>query len=500
MRKHLAEDFDAIYMLDCGGNVRKNPKLSGTTHNVFGIQVGVSVTFFVKHADGDPATCDIRYFRMEEFLTKEERYAVMNDAEDWRRIAWDELEPDAKHRWLVEPTTREFESYIPVGTKDAKKADWGEAEAIFETYSGGVKTNRDAWSYDFLQSALSERMSEMIAAYNTQVHRWTTRQSRDEGFHEIVEDDDKIIKWSPGLKRRAKSGHTIDFHEANIRAATFRPFTKKSLFALKDLIERPGLFFRFFPTEESELENQVISVTNHSQIPFSCLIHERIVTLEVGGRASQCFPFYVYDEDGTNRRENVTDWALERFRSHYDDATITKRDIFHYVYGVLHHADYRERYEGNLKRQLPRIPFAPDTDAFRGFVEAGAQLAELHVGYEDADPYPLNEVEDDAANYEWRVEKMRFRQNKTAIKYNDFLTLEGIPERAHDYRLGNRSTLDWLVNQYRVRTYKRYDITHDPNDPNNKWYIVDLIKRVTTVSIKTVDIVEGLPELGIPGE
>ena len=112
----------------------------------------------------------------------------------------------------------------------------------------------------------------------------------------------------------------------------------------------------------------------------------------------------------------------------------------------------------------------------------------------------LNEVEDDSANYEWRVEKMRFRQDKTAIKYNDFLTLEGIPERAHDYRLGNRSALEWLVNQYRVRTYKRYDITHDPNDPKNKWYIVDLIKRVTTVSVETVDIVEGLPELGLPTE
>jgi predicted helicase len=261
------------------------------------------------------------------------------------------------------------------------------------------------------------------------------------------------------------------------------------------MMEMTYLQPRLFPS--SDTENTTIWLKVGSAWPSFGLMVDRIPDLLPQG-GSQCFPFYVYDKDGTNRRENVTDWALERFRSHYDDATITKRDIFHYVYGVLHHIGYRERYEGNLKRQLPRIPFAPDTDAFRGFVEAGAQLSELHVGYEDAEPYPLNEVEDDAANYEWRVEKMRFRQNKTAIKYNDFLTLEGIPERAHDYRLGNRSALEWLVNQYCVRTYKRYDITHDPNDPNNKWYIVDLIKRVTTVSVKTVDIVEGLPELGLP--
>lgn len=496
MRKHLSENFDAIYVLDCGGNVRKNPKLSGTTHNVFGIQVGVSVTFFVKHADGDPETCDIRYFRMEEFLTKEERYAVMNDAEDWRGIEWEELEPDAKHRWLVEPTTREFESYLPIGSKEAKKAEEGNAEAIFKFYSNGIKTNNDAFIYDFSEDELRRRAKSMVKEYNNEYHRWQ-REGQPTPVKDFLNIDEKILKWVRNTRRHLKRGSTASFSESGLRRSIHRPYVRKACFFDKMFSEDVYRFPRFYPSDEQEIKNHHIWLKVGAAWPVFGLMSNCITDL-LPQSGSQCFPFYVYDEDGTNRRENVTDWALERFRSHYDDATITKRDIFHYVYGVLHHTGYRERYKGNLKRQLPRIPFAPNTDAFRSFVEAGAQLAELHVGYEDAEPYPLNEVEDDDADYEWRVEKMRFRQNKTAIKYNDFLTLEDIPERAHDYRLGNRSALEWLVNQYRVRTYKRYDITHDPNDPNNKWYIVDLIKRVTTVSIKTVDIVEGLPELGLP--
>lgn len=140
---------------------------------------------------------------------------------------------------------------------------------------------------------------------------------------------------------------------------------------------------------------------------------------------------------------------------------------------------------------MSELDLSPTDDA----VEAGQQLADLHVGYEDVEPYPLDENE--SGQLEWRVEKMRWRQNKTAIKYNDFLTLEGIPKRAHDYRLAHKSALGWLKSRYRIKTYNRYDITHDPNDPDDRWYIVDLIKRVTRVSVETVEIVENLPDLAL---
>ena len=208
---------------------------------------------------------------------------------------------------------------------------------------------------------------------------------------------------------------------------------------------------------------------------------------------SQCFPFYTYDEDGSNRRENITDWALSAFRSHYGDPSICKWDIFHYVYGLLHHPDYRSRYEKNLKRDLPHIPFAPE---FRAFASAGEELADLHVNYESAEPYALKMVEAEGKPLNWLVEKMRFSKDKTAIVYNDFLTLSGIPPAALEYRLGNRSALEWVVNQYQVKTDKRSGIVNDPNRADDPQYIVNLIKRVVSVSLRTVEIVKALPAAG----
>ena len=507
VRKHLQEDFDAIYVLDCGGNVRRNPKLSGTTHNVFGIQVGVSVNFFVKHADRDEETCEIYYHRMGDFLRKEERYEVMQEAGDWSRIEWEELEPVDKYRWFVEPQTKEFESYLSIGSKEDKKAEWGEAESIFKTFSLGVNTNRDGWVYDFDSEALVDRIKKFIATYNSEVHRWETRNDREADLREFLLDDDEQIKWSSSLRRTVKQGKRVTYQPERIRPAHFRPFCEKHLYFDKTLIHRTSRFPKVLPGTDSEEENRFIALrTTSNPKDFHCLASDQIADLHLTGD-SQCFPFYVYDEDGSNRRENITNWALEQFQSHYgapgsspgQGRPIDKWDLFHYVYAVLHHPHYRERYAGNLKRQLPRIPYAPSLDGFRQFVDAGEQLADLHVGYEEVEPYDLNEVEDDTAEYEWRVEKMKFVNDaQTVLRYNDFLSLEGIPERAHDYRLGNRSALEWLVNQYKVRTYHRYDITHDPNDPSDKWYIVDLMKRVTTVSVETVDIVEDLPSLDLP--
>lgn len=208
----------------------------------------------------------------------------------------------------------------------------------------------------------------------------------------------------------------------------------------------------------------------------------------------QSFPFYVYNEDGTNRRENITDWALERFRENYKDATISKWDIFYYVYALLHHPVYRERYAANLKRELPRIPFAKD---FWEFAKAGKELADLHVNYEQQQEYPLEFIETEGEELNWRVEKMKLSKDKTQIVYNDFLTLNGIPSDAFEYRLGNRSALEWVIDQYQVSTDKRSGITNDPNREDDPQYIVRLIGQVITVSLETNRIVRSLPTLGI---
>lgn len=208
---------------------------------------------------------------------------------------------------------------------------------------------------------------------------------------------------------------------------------------------------------------------------------------------TQCFPFYTYDEDGTNRQENITDWALTEFQTHYQDDTITKWDIFHYTYALLHHPTYREKYEKNLKRDLPHIPFAED---FWGFAKAGTALADLHVNYESARKYDqLRQHETPGVPVNWNVEKMKLSKDKKRLIYNDFLTLEGIPGEVYDYRLGTRSALEWVVDQYRVKVDRRSRIENNPNRETESRYIVDLIGRVITVSLKTVGIVKSLPEL-----
>ena len=256
--------------------------------------------------------------------------------------------------------------------------------------------------------------------------------------------------------------------------------------------QRTYLFPSIFPTPETELDNRVIWLKVGQAWPMFALMANQIPeTLPQG--ASQCFPFYTYNEDGTNRRENITDWALAEFQAHYKDDTLTKWDIFHYTYGLLHHPEYRERYQENLKRDLPHIPLAED---FWGFANAGARLADLHINYESQPEYDkLNPIETPGMQVDLSVERMKFSKDKTQLKYNDFLTLEGIPPEVFNYRLGNRSALEWVVDQYRVKVDKRSGIRNDPNREQDPEYILRLIGQIITVSLETVDIVNKLPAL-----
>lgn len=264
------------------------------------------------------------------------------------------------------------------------------------------------------------------------------------------------------------------------------------------LTHRRGQFPSIFPISDTEYENQIICLTGAgSEKPFMLVMSNRIPDLHLNGAgcSTQCFPFYTYDEDGINCRENITDWALEEFYTHYQDDTITKWDIFYYTYAVLHHPVYRDRYAANLKRELPRIPYAPNFDTF---AKAGLRLAEIHVEYEQQLEYPLKQIENEDLPLNWRVEKMKLTKDKTAIVYNDFLTLSGIPPETFNYRLGNRSALEWVIDQYQVTTDKRSGIVNDPNRLDDEEYIIRLIKQVITVSLETVQIVNALPSLGIP--
>jgi predicted helicase len=204
---------------------------------------------------------------------------------------------------------------------------------------------------------------------------------------------------------------------------------------------------------------------------------------------NQCFPFYVYDQDGRNRRENITDWSLEQFVKHYADESISKWDLFHYVYALLHHPLYRVQYAANLKRELPRIPFVPD---FRDFVEIGRRLADIHVNYEQESEYPLERIETPGQVLDWKVERMKLSKDRGSLIYNGFLTLSRIPEEVFEYRLGNRSALEWIIDQYQVSTDKRSGITNDPNRTDDPEFIVRLIGQVIAVSLETLKLVQTL--------
>lgn len=493
MRKHLSEEFDTLYVLDLGGNVRKGH--SGDS-NVFGIQVGVSINIFIKskqNTDSSPAR--ILYNDETVNMSKTRTFAFLEENRHVGNVVWQELTPDKRHTWLTQGLHADFETFMPMGNKVAK-ASIGDVEGtLFKTYSLGVSTNRDAWVYNFNRAALTENVQRMIKYYNAQTLEWVgTKNKSGVNLDDFVDSDPQKISWSEGLKRKLNSGQLAEFTESKLRQSLYRPFTKRNLFFDRIMNERVYVFPSILPTLHTENENKVICVAGiGNRKGFGCLVTNRICSLDLAFEKNQCFPFYFYDEDGTNRRENITDWALTEFRTHYQDDTITKWDIFHYTYGLLHHTDYRERYQENLKRDLPHLPFAED---FWSFVNAGARLADLHVNYESQSEYDkLNPIETPGMQVDLSVDRMKFSKDKTRLKYNYFLTLEGIPAEVFAYRLGNRSALEWVVDQYRVKVDKRSGIVNDPNRAEDPEYILRLIGQVITVSLETVEIVSGLPAL-----
>ena len=355
MRKHLADDFDAIYCLDLGGNARKGLKVSDA--NVFGIQVGVSINLFVKTGgrgiarkseDPDksgPTRCAwngacIFYYRTDDLWTKKQKFDFLNKCKHIGDVDWQPIQPDTRHTWLTEGLHPEFEAFIPMGTEEVKEGKVEAIDVIFMTYSLGVSTNRDPWAYNFNRNALAENISRMIDTYNAEVDRWHRRENLCANIDDFVDSDSTKIKWSDGLKKKLESEQTTEFRESKIRQSLYRPFTKSNLYFNRMMTERVYVFPSIFPTLKTETENRVIIVSDHGfRASFSILMTNIIPNLHTLAASDgfQCFPFYTYNEDGSNRQENITDWALAQFRSHYRDEAITKWDIFHYVYALLHH-------------------------------------------------------------------------------------------------------------------------------------------------------------------
>jgi predicted helicase len=484
MRKCLASDFNSVYVMDLGGDVRDNPKLSGTTHNVFGIQPGVSISFLIRREDS--TTHSVYYARMDEYWRKEQKFEFLTDTQSYRGVEWEQLHDYEDGTWF---RTGLKESFLPLVPMVAEGG-----HGLFELHSMGVNTNRDAWAFNFSETRLADNIERTLATYNRERMRWH-ESKRTVDLDKFLTDDSAQIKWSSSLKALLEANVVGEFAGTDMRVADYRPFTREHLYFNRLLTHRRARLPRVFPSTNEDGQNATICVPGPgNRQSFGSFATKFIPALDFAFEKAQVFPFYLYDEDGLNRRENITDWALHELRKHYNDPVITKWDIFHYTYGLLHSAEYREHYAANLKRELPRIPYAPD---FRAFAAAGQRLAELHVNYEQQPEYPLEQIWKPGSKLDMRVEKMRLGKDKASLIYNDSLILSGIPAETYEYRLGNRSALEWVIDQYQVSIDKRSGITNDPNREDDPEYILRLIAQVIYVSLETVKIVKVLPKMQI---
>ncbi len=547
MRSHLSRDFKSVYLINLHGDIRKDSMRDGVPlgeeHTVFGLaaMVGVSISVLVRGGKGTPG---IQYAEVNFRSTRKEKFAWLHTRSSIGGVEWKKLEPDTHNNWLTEGLRPEFLDFPQLSARDT--------DGIFRAHSLGVSTNRDAWACNFDPDVLRDNVRKSIEFYNTEVYRWGA-SDKSIPPDKFVRYDDSLISWSRDLKADLKRKKIASFDESKIRCSEYRPFTRQHIFLDRVFNEEVYAIPKFFPSVESEQNNIVICCGGYERKPFSVLACGLIPNLNFFGDPQQAFPFYTYAEDGTHRRENITDWALEQFRARYHDPSITKWDIFHYIYGVLHHPEYRERYAANLRRELPRIPFVSachpeaaeslakprtpneesvhsggsvarascidpsahkergpqddsvgkggvgiDAGVFRAFVKAGERLADIHVHYEKQPEYPLAKKEKPGEKLDWRVTKMRLSKDKATLIYNQFLTLSGIPPETYEYRLGNRSALEWVIDQYQVSTDKRSGITNDPNRADDPQYILRLVGQVITVSLETVKVVGDLPPLGLP--
>lgn len=535
-RKAVAEEFHEVYVIDLGGDIRANPKLSGTKHNVFGIQTGVAISFLVKRRR--QKGCKIFYVRRPEFDTAAEKLSFLG-ASKLSALKYERVEPDKKGNW-INLTENDWDSLIPVADKKTKAAKTaGQERAIFRLFSLGVSTSRDDWVYGDRPEEIADRASYLVDHYNNDLERLTSGQQYD------VDELDYSIKWTRSVKQDLQSGQRYSAKSGKIVRAAYRPFYSPYLHFNGRLVEVQYQQTRMFGEAGNE-SNSVICFTDAgSQKEFMTQAVTRVFDYHFVGAAAAAngLPLYRYTATG-ERVDNITDWGLKQFHKTYGKdgrgsptgcetmaepgegseisaselaaiaasaptgtsppqrgrasgkRSISKQDIFHYVYAVLHDPVYRETYAPNLKRDFPRIPFYSDFWTWAGW---GERLMALHIGYEAIEPFAIirTDTPDEGARAAGVKAKaiLKADRDNGQIRIDSETTLSDIPKEAFDYRLGNRSGLEWILDQYKEKTPKDPTIREKFNTyrfADHKDQVIDLIARVTTVSVETVEVVEAM--------
>ncbi|KKD39832.1 type ISP restriction/modification enzyme [Limnoraphis robusta] len=490
-RKVVAQEFSDIYIIDLGGNVRANPKLSGTKNNVFGIQAGVAISFMIKKpSQGSP--CRIYYSRRPEFQTADEKNKFLAITK-FEQISFNPIQPDQENNWLNLGDSN-FSDLVPLANEETKKAKIENEEcALFKIFSIGISTNRDEWVVDPSPKNLQDKIRFFSDLFNQE-----KKETDDNNY-------DNRIKWSRNLKRDYSRGLKEEFDPQRIVKFQYRPFTPQYLYNSDIFVDEHGAILQFFPGASDERENLAICLTIHKQVPFVVQSSGYLFDAGIGSRGSHGVALYRYDENG-NRLDNITDWGLTQFQTHYKSPRpadtpldkggrgdqISKLDIFHYTYAVLHHPAYRSKYELNLKREFPRLPFYPN---FHQWVNWGKALMNLHLNYETIEPYGLTRRE--LKSKATPKPKLKADKIKGIIILDENTQLIGVPAIAWEYKLGNRSALEWILDQYKEKTPRDPTIGEKFNTykfADYKEQVIDLLQRVCTLSVKTMEIIQQMPD------
>ncbi|GFE68286.1 type ISP restriction/modification enzyme [Chroococcus sp. FPU101] len=471
-RKVVAYEFSEIYLIDLGGNIRENPKLSGTTHNVFAIQTGVAISLMVKREKNDKVPCQIFYSRRPEFEIAIDKRDFLSKTK-FKDISFIHIIPDKKHNWINQ-SNNNFDDLIPLVDKEVKASK--SEEAVFKLFSSGIKTQCDEWVYDLSKDKLEQKIKYLINVYQNTLANVN------------YEFKDKI-KWDAELTSYLKRKIQKEYSDNSLLTGYYRPYFKQFLYFDKHFNGRTYQWFNIYSNNQS---NPIIAF-NTGGNKFAVVATDTIIdlgSLLVGGGSTQCISFYRYDENG-NRIDNITDWGLKQFQTHYQDTTITKEDIFNYTYSVLHNPEYRDKYELNLKRDFPRLPFYDD---FFQWVNWGKQLMELHINYETVEPYSLKRID---IALDKPKPKLKADKPNRKIILDDVTTLENVPSLAWKYQLGNRSALEWILDQYKEKKPKDPTIAEKFNTyrfADYKEQVIDLLCRVCTVSVETMEIIQELKQ------
>ncbi|GAB3160976.1 DEAD/DEAH box helicase [Micromonospora sonneratiae] len=520
MRRSLAEEFSSIHIYNLRGNRREGgaegrPIFEAYNKGTGGSIATIAIVILVKNPhQSEP--CVIRYAEVSDHTTARQKVDELVAARSITGLRSVPVNPNGHGDWLNQRRD-DFHQFIAVGDKDG-------GAAIFSTFSLGLATGRDVWAYDFSRTQLSEKISRLANHFNSQVEAVECDPDHQ------VDRNPMRVSWNRNLDQYLARRRRIALQpDVAVRHGQYRPFTRQFVYFDQDVNAMRYQLPRLFPTATTG--NTGFTLTGpSSHYDFCTIAANRLPDLHLLD-TGQFFPRWRFEQvetgdgfdfaalgadvrevvDGYRRVDNITDGALRRFRAAYGDE-IGKDDIFHYVYGLLHSPDYRTTYAADLKKSLPRIPLVTDPHPY---IFTGMELMRLHLGYEQEEPYPLDGLDagppSGADPYDfYRVEKLSFAKrrvdgklvpDRSTVIYNRHISVSGIPADAYEYQLGARSPIEWILDRYQVKADKASGITNDPNDWSREVgdprYILDLLARVVTVSLQTVELIRAIPPLRI---